>query len=408
MQSRVQPPPTTTDPWTLSSPITLIAPRNNQRNQLIAPFLSDSRNAYYALQDTDQNYNDLTANILNVLREQGAAIPVGRATVDDEKAGQVLGAALAQAGIEVLVLDEADRLSADPSEWVRGLVQTLPSSAHVVISARQLDATQWNPLIESGAAEVIGDINPTGSPTFDGQSGRLEVYALGIGEVWYEGRVVTRWDGPLTRRLFYFLLDRGPVSRMTIFETFWPSLPIREATNVFHVTKRKMNETIGDDVTDYSDRHYGVSDKVHLVYDVAAFEAATHEADIAITDDASMKAWERAIRVYRHPFLMQETTPWTMTRRNELRDQYAQALIGTARTHQRQGDIDMALAHYLRALREVPLREDLHNQVMKLYVERGNNPAAVAQYERMRQCLADALGIAPARESTQLYNKLTR
>ena len=34
-------------------------------------------------------------------------------------------------------------------------------------------------------------------------------------------------------------------TRDDIFNTFWPSLSIKEATNVFHVTKRKVNEILG-------------------------------------------------------------------------------------------------------------------------------------------------------------------
>lgn len=407
MQAKVHSSETSASQIHSSNPIMLVLPRNNQRNALIAHLLHDLPSAYYALTEQEQTFSGMTAHILEALREQGLGQATLRANASDEKAGQALGTALANANIEVLVLDHFDLLDADPSEWVRGLLQTLPKAVHLVISSRRLDSGYWNPLIKSGAAGILGDITRIGGSVLDGEPDRLEVYALGRGAVWFEGRSVTRWDGPLTRRLFYFLLDRGPVSRMTIFETFWPTLPVREATNVFHVTKRKMNETIGRDVTDYADRHYLVSGKAHLHYDVAAFQAAAHEADMAISDEQSISAWQRAIELYRHPFLMEETTPWVVARRTELREQYAQALIGMARAYQRQHEVDLALSYYLRALRELPVREDLHTQVMKLHAERGDKQAAIAQYLQLQQRLSDSLGITPAREVTRLYTRLT-
>jgi DNA-binding SARP family transcriptional activator len=397
--------PVNTAQTKLKSPIGLVFPHNEQRNRLIAEYLDQPASAYYSLQVEDTSGVQLTANILASLDEQGFEIRKTRAGNDDSEAGRALGAALG--GIQVLVLDQFDRFEGDPSAWLNAIVEAMPGSSRLVISARSLYTTPWNPLLQSGAVSLLGSPESLGHHILDGEPRRLEVYALGLGSVWFEGRAVTHWDGPLTRRLFYFLLDRGPVSRTTIFETFWPNLPVREATNVFHVTKRKMNETIGMDVTDYIDRHYRVGAGVRLYYDVAEFESALKQADLG-SGQESENGWQRAIQLYRHNFLMHETASWAVLRRDELRDGYAQALVSMARVYQHRGEIDMALNHFLRAIREVPMREDLHHNVMKLYAEKGDRVAAIDQYERLRKRLADTLGIPPAKESTTLYHKLTK
>ncbi len=394
-------------PPPLSSPLILVTPRNNRRNQIIAPLIDQPHSAYYQLSGTETTFSELTHAVLSTLTMQGFAKIPANAGNSDQDAGKTLGTALKRASIETLILDQMDMLDADPGAWLDGLLSTLPNSAHVVLSGRSYNADYWNARIKDGSATLIGEADATGVHVLDGEPQRLEVYAFGIGEVWYEGRSVVRWDGPLTRRLFYYLLDQGPVSRLAIFETFWPNLPIREATNVFHVTKRKMNETIGCDATDYSDRHYAVSSSVRLHYDVADFEAALSEAD-AGQGDVSLNAWKRAIQIYRHPFLMQETTGWIATRRNELRDGYAQALISVARVSQKNNDLQTALMFYLRAIRETPLREDLYGQVMRLYAEQGNKAAAVAQYQHLKSRLSSQLGIAPTRELAQLNTQLSR
>ncbi|MHB8628719.1 MAG: AfsR/SARP family transcriptional regulator [Aggregatilineales bacterium] len=392
----------------VSSPLVIVLPHNNQRNQVIAPLLTDEHTGYYALTEADTSFGALTGHIVSALKEQGFSIGTADRNANDEAAGRALGAGLNKAGVHSLVLDQFDQLSADnPTEWLNGLLGTLPQGTQVVINARRLDSTHWNPLIANGTAQVIGESEVMGAHVLNGNPGQLEVYALGHGAVWYEGRPVTRWDGPLTRRLFYFLLDRGPVSRRQIFEAFWPNLPVREATNVFHVTKRKMNETVGCDATDYNDRHYQIGDNIRLYYDVAAFQAALKEGETA-EDAAAVAAWEHAVKLYRQPFLNGDSTGWIVQRRNELRDLYAGALVSLARAYQDQNAHDLALMHYLRAIRESPLREDLYVHTMNLYAERNDKASAIAQYEALRQRLSAQLGIAPGKESSRLYTKLAR
>ncbi len=386
-------------------PITLVSPRDNNRNAVIVPYLANPGAAYYALTEADITFPVLSGHVIEALTAQGYATGRGNVGETDQDAGRALGKALTKAGVEILVLDEYDHIPVDPSEWITGLVGSLTAASHVVINARELNYSVWSALIGRGTAEVAG--GQEGVPKADDADQRMEVYALGQGAVWYEGRVVSRWDGPLTRRLFYFLLDHGPVSRLAIFEAFWPNLPIREATNVFHVTKRKMNETIGCDATDYSDRHYMINEQVRLHYDVADFEGALREADAAQGDE-SVSAWERAIHLYRHPFLFEEKTAWIVERRKILREGYAGALIGLARIFQHRKDNDQALMFFMRAINEAPLREDLYLQVMRLYAERGEKKAALAQYENLNRRLSTQLGIAPAREIATLAAKLNR
>src|SRR5688500_18693889 len=70
------------------------------------------------------------------------------------------------------------------------------------------------------------------------------------------GRTLTTWDGVLPKCLFFYLVDRAMTTRNEIFDTFWPELKKREATNVFHVTKRKVSEILEQDLTTYSAGFY--------------------------------------------------------------------------------------------------------------------------------------------------------
>jgi len=388
------------------APIALVMPHNNARNQVIAPLLADTGTVYYALTTADYDYVTLSSRIIETLNEQGFKTAAIDAKTDDRTAGRAVGAALTK--VKALVLDQFDYIDgADPAEWIGGVLETLPSSTQLVLNPRHLDTNHWNALLANGVVSVIG---PSRSGEFaapNGTAGQLEVFSLGNGAVWYEGRMITKWDGPLTRRLFYYLLDRGPVSRRQIFDTFWPNLPTREATNVFHVTKRKMNETIGCDATDYNERHYRIGDHVPLFYDVTIFEQTLAATEL-LDEEAAMPGWERAVWLYRQPFLNSDTTPWIVARRAELREKYVNALVSLARAYQGRKSEDLALMHYLRAIREAPLREDLYAQAMTIYAEMGDKATAVAMYETLRIRLAEQLQIAPGKETTKLFTKLSR
>jgi DNA-binding SARP family transcriptional activator len=388
----------------ISAPVAIVFPHNNNRNAITAKYL-EHRDAYY-IQIPGNIQGNISSHILNMLDEQGLNLKKPKANYDSGyEAGKAIGAAIPARSI--LIVDQADLLGEVAGEWLQGLAETVNNSARVVIVARRLDHNAINPLLQAGKAVILNENSLAPESILKGETGQLTVHALGIGKVWYDGREVRHWDGPLTRRLFYYLLDRGPVSRTQIFDTFWPSLPIREATNVFHVTKRKMNETIGVDVTDYVDRHYRIADHVRLHYDVHIFEHAMREAEAGFGDE-SIAGWQRAIKIYRHDFLMTESTPWAVERRNELRENYAQALISMARTYQKYNQSDQALNHYLRALISVPMREDLHLQVMRLQQESGRPADAIAQYELLKQRLHESLRINPGKEATALYQKLLK
>ena len=55
-------------------------------------------------------------------------------------------------------------------------------------------------------------------------------------------------------------------TRADIFKEFWPGLPIKSATNVFHVTKRKIGERLGCDLTSYAGDGSFESLSTHLMW----------------------------------------------------------------------------------------------------------------------------------------------
>jgi DNA-binding SARP family transcriptional activator len=236
----------------------------------------------------------------------------------------------------------------------------------------------------------------------------LEVRALGPSQAFIDGRPLTHWDGVLPKCLFYFLVDRAMTTRDEIFNTFWHALDKKEATNVFHVTKRKVSEILGRDLTTYASSFYRISDEIELYYDVVAFQESVQNAEVAESEDEAIALYQQAIRMYRGHFLSTLDQDWVLRRRDELSQTYTEALTGLARIYEERGEKREALGLYQRAFACMPQREDLTRQIMTLYADLGQPDRALEVFQRLSQTLASDLSLEPSPETSKLAKRIEK
>lgn len=222
----------------------------------------------------------------------------------------------------------------------------------------------------------------------------LEVRALGPGRVLLNGRLVQQWDGILPRALFFYFVDRGMTTRNDIFTTFWPNLTTREATNVFHVTKRKISEVLGVDLTRYGSGFYHLSSDINLSYDTALFNEAVQNSAV-VEKDESIALMQRAVEFYRGDYLTSLNSLWVSQRREELQQDYGETLVTLARTLVENNEHEQALSLYLRAATVNRLREDIAEGVMSILNELDLCADALTYYQRLQDDLQSELGIQP-------------
>ncbi|MEL7235046.1 MAG: hypothetical protein AAGK74_11140, partial [Chloroflexota bacterium] len=223
-------------------------------------------------------------------------------------------------GVRNLVLDECDRLDDDVLDQF--LERVTPSviqenKGRVVIISRRVPqfvatemqvkrAGKFLPVDES--LLLCDYIRQEETPAL------LEVHAFGSGRVYLNGREVNNWDGVLPRSLFFYIVDRGMTTRDDIFKIFWPNLTTKEATNVFHVTKRKISEVLGIDLTTYWSGFYRISPDIDVNYDAMQFSKMAQDSAVAASDEAR-DLLRRAISLYRGEFLTSMDMEWTENRR---------------------------------------------------------------------------------------------
>jgi DNA-binding SARP family transcriptional activator len=316
-----------------------------------------------------------------------------------------------------LFLDELDRIPFDDDfqQFFVALVDELPKNVRIVISSRLLDYQPWYDLVVRGDAVVMGTEQRADDGMFSQypvSKPRLEVYVFGRGYTIVNGQFVTNWDGALPRNLFFFFMDKPLVTRSEIFQTFWPNLPTKEATNVFHVTKRKVTERLSlglpdaVELTRYSGGFYTPSEKYIRHYDAVSFQADIEKAAMTSDDAEEERLLLRATRLYRAPYLQDGEMEWMKERREQLKQMNSGALISLGRIYRRRQDDKQALGAYLRALRDTPEREDIQREVISLYVSMGQRDDARAQYKYLTSMLRERFNITPSRDTQELYNSI--
>jgi len=383
----------------LEKKIVIIQPHDKQRNLYLAALLGQE-NALYNCAAPVDTLSVYVQAILESLSEQYPEIrPQSlKKSANAQEAGRALAAVIAQTPVRLVILDEVDNLKQIDNlpDFIRGFGAGLPDDARLVISSRAVNFSAWQPAIDAGEVSVLGT---------DGEilSKRVEVYGFGVGTVYSDGQPVVVWDGPLPRSLFFYFTDHPLITRTEIFNTFWPEFPVKDATNVFHVTKRKVAERVGYETMIYASGFYRQASDVTLYYDVADFEACISRGQ---TEPDDLQAWERAVHLYRAPFLHQMTTPWVIERRTKLASDYTEALTNVGRFYE-ESNPERALNLYLRAEREAPHREDIYRRAMQIYGANNQRDMVEQQYRILEKRLYDTYRLQPGKPTRDLYESLT-
>jgi two-component SAPR family response regulator len=404
--------------------IVLLYPWTNYRNLFLTHFLSSAKEGllYYRIPNEVTTIADWLTNLAeefdSVLGGFGTHLRSALENGKPDELGEALAADLAAYSSEPIVLfvDELDRMPLDANfrKFISALVASLPNHIQMAFSSRLLTYQPWYDMVVRGDALVLGTEYRKNDVMFTVESTpkpQLEVYALGRGYALVNGQPITNWDGALPRNLFFYFVDHPLVTRDEIFKTFWPELSVKEATNVFHVTKRKISERIGlkvgeagsYELTQYNGGFYMPSDKVVRHYDVGDFQESVERALMTVDEREEEALLGSAVDLYKAPFLQTIEMPWTVERRDQLRQLYAQALISMGRMYKRRENDERALGYFVRALKETPEREDIHREVMATYLKLNMIGDAREQFQRLEQILRDTLGIGPARETRDLY-----
>jgi DNA-binding SARP family transcriptional activator len=396
--------------------VVLLHPNSRYRSVLVARLINaaDYRVFYYALGPDDISVPSFLAGITHDLANQNPMFGrhVNMLEPEDfenlEKLLDTFLKDLAELHPDsyILILDEYDRSDvADDIQWfVEKLVAHLPENCRFVINSRTLPRLPWASMIAQGRALILEDDRLIRENFYDIQghgSQLLEVYALGPGFVLFHDKPIDTWEGHLPRLLFFFALDRPVITRSEICQAFWPELDTDQAVNVFHVTKRRLHKALDMDVLVHLDGYYRINPDLDVDYDVMRFATKLMDGRDAANPNR-IAAWQKAIDLYRGPFLQGHSDRWILDRRADFQAGFLEALSEMAQYRLNEGRPEFALGLYQRAVNENITREDIHREIMLLFTSLGRRSEAAAHYQKLYEELKGRVSL----ETKALYEEI--
>jgi two-component SAPR family response regulator len=149
----------------------------------------------------------------------------------------------------------------------------------------------------------------------------------------------------------------------------------------------------------------------HCWVDVWAFERSLGQAWKARKEGKGTEAirlFEKALSLYRGPFLPFEETTWAVSLREKLRSGFLKAVAHLGRCHEEEGRWEAAASCYGKGLEADDLAEELYRRLMVCHIKLGREAEALSIYRRCRKTLSSVLGVNPSGETRAIAASLGR
>jgi DNA-binding SARP family transcriptional activator len=143
--------------------------------------------------------------------------------------------------------------------------------------------------------------------------------------------------------------------------------------------------------------------------DVAAFEEPVRRilaAPVETIEERKMQKLRNVMQLYRGELLEGFYDDWALRERERLRTLYLNGLAYLMKYEKYQRNYENGLSYGRQILELDPLREEIHRELMRLYVENQQRPLAIRQYKACCEMLRAELDIEPMQETQALYAQI--
>ncbi|MGB6946175.1 MAG: BTAD domain-containing putative transcriptional regulator [Bryobacteraceae bacterium] len=142
--------------------------------------------------------------------------------------------------------------------------------------------------------------------------------------------------------------------------------------------------------------------------DVVEFETAVvraAEAEKKGDFTSARAALEDAARLYQDDLLPDLYDDWLQTKREQLRQQFAEVLSRLAVLLEMAGEYVAAIRHATRLVALDPLREPSYQTLMRLHARNNDRSSALRVYHQCMRTLQRELGISPSKATQDLFTQ---
>ncbi|TBL80988.1 response regulator [Paenibacillus thalictri] len=262
------------------------------------------------------------------------------------------------------------------------------------VRAFEIDALDYvmKPVTVERLTTTMGKIRRVHRPVVASSS--MEVFLFGGMRIHYQaaggGKESIKLRSPKTEELFAFLVCNKTVSREEIIDTLWSGLPPEKAwknlnSTVYYIRKaieaskcRCEITTTGNEIRLDADGFY---------CDLYEFERLLKE--IRHESERNLDLLERAAALYTGSLLQGKSCEWAIPYIRHLEKQYIELLELLAQHYRQSHQQIQALHYYSEIVKLDGTREDIHVEMIQVFMELGRKHEAVRQYEQLEEMLRE-------------------
>lgn len=250
----------------------------------------------------------------------------------------------------------------------------------------------------------------------------LSVYTLGTFKILRHGEEISSksWRNPKVLDIFLYLLSyrHKKVEKEILFETFWPGMAVKKVANNFstllyylrrglepHLKKPSLSKLI---------RYEGglcwlETGEDGLWVDADAFLQGLNRAQSRKEegDKRAISSFRDTLSLYRGDFLQDYLYhDWILPERAFLKGKWQQALYEQISLLREEKAYKEASSLLKQALQHEPWSEELHQELIQIYLLWGKRTEALRQFQQCREVLREELDLEPAEETKGLLRGL--
>jgi LuxR family maltose regulon positive regulatory protein len=216
---------------------------------------------------------------------------------------------------------------------------------------------------------------------------------------------------PLSLLKALIALGGRDVPEAQFAELLWPEADGDLAHHSFEVALSRLRKLLGkEDALTLKEGRLSLSNR-HCWVDILAFERSLGQAEKARRDGKQVEAialLEKALSLYRGPFLRSEETSWVESPREKFRSNFLRAVSRLGRCYEDREQWEEAAACHRKGIEVDELAEELYRRLMVCLIQLGQEAEALSVYRRCQKKLSSVLGVDPSRETRELASSLGR
>lgn len=241
----------------------------------------------------------------------------------------------------------------------------------------------------------------------------VKIYTLGRFSALANERPVELAKKPLILLKVLIALNGRDVAEENIAALVWPDSDGDVALQNFATTLHRLRKLFAINHLIVSKNGRVSLNGENCYVDIWVFQRLVGLADSIKTREnieitRKIDLLENAVQVYRGAFLNADgEVPACLARmRERLRSKFTRCIWELSEYYEQQGLYRQAVQVYERALEMDDATEELYRRLMMCYFRLKQRSAGCTVYQRFKKTLKETMGLAPAREMQDLYERL--